>query len=91
MRVVGYAFSPVDLIPDPIPVIGYLDDLILLPFGVRLAVKMIPTPLMEECRARAHEVMRNGAPTSWLAGAIVIAIWLLLTLFAVVLAVRALE
>jgi uncharacterized membrane protein YkvA (DUF1232 family) len=50
--VVGYAFSPIDLIPDPIPVLGYLDDLVLIPLGVTFAVKMIPAPVLAECRER---------------------------------------
>src|SRR5512143_1640562 len=53
--VVAYAFSPIDLIPDFIPILGYLDDLVLLPLGVFLALKMIPAPVMQECRAKAAE------------------------------------
>ena len=52
--VVGYALSPIDLIPDFIPVLGYLDDLILIPLGVFLALKMIPKELMQECREKAR-------------------------------------
>ena len=48
--VVAYAFSPIDLIPDPIPVLGYLDDLVLLPLGIALALKLIPAQVMAECR-----------------------------------------
>ena len=48
--VVGYAFSPIDLIPDPVPVLGYLDDLILIPLGVALAIRMIPEDVLAECR-----------------------------------------
>src|ERR671928_583874 len=53
--VVGYAFSPIDLIPDPIPVLGYLDDLILVPLGIALAVHMIPPGVLDECRAAVRE------------------------------------
>jgi len=58
--VAGYAFSPVDLVPDFIPVLGYLDDLVLVPAGVFLALKMIPPEVMAECRERAREVMVQG-------------------------------
>ena len=58
--VVGYALSPIDLIPDFIPVLGYLDDLILVPLGVTLAVKMIPKPVLDQCRERARENLDQG-------------------------------
>ena len=53
---VGYAFSPIDPIPDPIPVLGYLDDLILVPLGIALAVRMIPAEVLAECREEAREL-----------------------------------
>jgi len=52
--VVAYAVSPIDLIPDFIPVLGYLDDLVLVPLGIAVALRMIPPPVMAECRVRAH-------------------------------------
>ena len=73
--VVGYAFSPIDLIPDPIPVLGYLDDLVLIPLGVFLALKMIPSQVMVECRLKAREVMAQGKPVSKLAAAVIVLIW----------------
>ncbi len=75
--VVGYAFSPLDLIPDFIPVLGYLDDLLLVPLGVWLAIKMIPPPVMAQSRERAQTIMANGKPVNRLAAAVIIAIWLL--------------
>lgn len=60
--VVGYAFSPVDLIPDFVPVLGYLDDLVLVPLGVLLALKMIPPEVWAESRARAQEAMTADRP-----------------------------
>jgi len=75
--VVGYAFSPIDLIPDPIPVLGYLDDLILIPLGIALALKMIPPIVMDDCREQARLTMEQGKPTNWAAAAAIIAIWLL--------------
>jgi uncharacterized membrane protein YkvA (DUF1232 family) len=81
--VVGYLFSPIDLIPDPIPVLGYLDDLLLVPLGILLAIKMIPEDVLAECREKASATMNEGKPTNWVAGGIVIAIWLLLVTLAV--------
>ena len=81
--VVGYAFSPIDLIPDPIPVLGYLDDLVLVPLGVALAVRMIPPYVLAECRLKAQEVAKQGKPTNWVAAGFIIAIWLLLAALAV--------
>lgn len=75
--VVGYAFSPIDLIPDMIPVLGYLDDLVLVPLGVALAIKMIPAEVMEECRVKSTEVMQSGKPVNRTAGVIIILIWVL--------------
>lgn len=86
--VVGYAFSPIDLIPDPIPILGYLDDLILIPLGVLLARKMIPAAVMSECREKARTAMSGDKPTNWVAAVIVVAIWLLLAVLAIVLAMR---
>jgi len=86
--VVGYAFSPIDLIPDPIPVLGYLDDLVLVPLGVALALKMIPQAVLAECREKAQEAMSQGKPTNRVAAGVVIAIWLLLAVLAIVLIVR---
>jgi uncharacterized membrane protein YkvA (DUF1232 family) len=74
--VVGYAFSPIDLIPDPIPVLGYLDDLLLVPLGIALALKMIPLAVLDECREQARLAMEQGSPTNWAVAAAVIAIWL---------------
>lgn len=83
--VVAYAFSPIDLIPDPIPVLGYLDDLVLIPLGVALARRMIPATVLDECRARAEEVMRAGKPVNWVAAAVIIALWVLLAAVSVLL------
>ena len=87
--VVGYAFSPIDLIPDPIPILGYLDDLILIPLGVALAVKMIPKEVLDECREKAHVAMREGKSINWVAAGFIITLWILLAAFAVLLVLRA--
>jgi uncharacterized membrane protein YkvA (DUF1232 family) len=75
--VVGYALSPIDLIPDFVPVLGYLDDLILIPAGVALVIKLIPENIMNECRQQADEVFKDGKPKNWIAGTIIILIWIL--------------
>lgn len=76
--VVAYALSPIDLIPDVIPVIGYLDDLILVPLGIALVLKMIPPPVLAECREKAETAMPQGKPTNWIAAGVIVCIWLLL-------------
>jgi len=86
--VVGYAFSPLDLIPDFIPVLGYLDDLILVPAGIALVLKMIPAEVMDDCRARADAEAGAGKPTNRVVGAIVVLVWLLLATLSVALVVR---
>jgi len=74
--VVGYAFSPIDLIPDPIPILGYLDDLVLIPLGAYLAVKMIPPQVMQESRAKAKEVIAQGKPVNKVAAAVIVLVWI---------------
>lgn len=76
--VVAYAFSPIDLIPDFIPVLGYLDDLILVPLGVKFAMKCMPPAVLEGARARAEASVTNGKPKpkSWLAAGIIIVAWI---------------
>lgn len=72
--IVAYALSPIDLIPDFIPVLGYLDDLILIPAGIWLALKMVPRDVMDDCRERATQEMGKGK-TNWLGAAIIVVIW----------------
>lgn len=74
--VAAYALSPIDLIPDVIPVLGYLDDLVILPLGLALAIRLIPHDLMAEFRNRAEAVATR--PQSRIAALVVIAIWCLL-------------
>ncbi len=75
--VVAYAFSPIDLIPDFIPVLGYLDDLLIVPAGIALALKLIPAEVWRECRARAQREHEEGEPKSRAGALIVIGLWLL--------------
>ena len=80
--VVGYAFSPIDLIPDPIPLFGYLDDLVLIPLGVVLALRMIPEHVLAECREEARQTIKER-PTSRVAVAAIVAVWLTLAALAI--------
>ena len=73
----AYALSPIDLIPDVIPVLGLLDDLLIVPLGIWLALRLIPPPLMAEMRERAADA---GRPTSRAGLVIVIAIWIAVAL-----------
>lgn len=76
--VVAYAFSPIDLIPDFIPIVGYLDDLILVPIGIWLVVRMIPSAVLSECREQAKAAINHDKPTNWTAAVVIFTIWLLL-------------
>ncbi|TNM65086.1 YkvA family protein [Aliirhizobium smilacinae] len=77
--VAAYALSPVDLIPDFIPVLGYLDDLILVPLGILLAIRLVPPELMSEFRLMAEQ--RSGRPVSRMGFAVILAIWLACIIF----------
>ena len=74
---VGYALSPIDLIPDFIPVLGYLDDLIILPVLVALTVRMIPAEVMAQCRAEAEDMWKDGKPKKWYYAVPIVLVWLL--------------
>ncbi len=87
--IVAYALSPIDLIPDFVPVLGYLDDLILIPIGIALAIKLVPHQVLAECRARAQETIQNGKPVSRVAGVVIVVIWLVLAVLCSVWAYRA--
>jgi uncharacterized membrane protein YkvA (DUF1232 family) len=78
--VVAYAFSPIDFIPDFIPVLGYLDDLIIVPLGVYLAIRLVPVQVMQECQAKAEREMAQDLPQFKWMGMIVVAIWVLMIL-----------
>lgn len=75
--VIGYALSPIDLIPDFVPILGYLDDIVLVPLGIALVIKLIPSNILEECRAQAEEAFKDGKPKNWIAGSIIIGLWVL--------------
>ena len=88
---VAYALSPIDLIPDFIPVLGYLDELVLVPLGVLLVRRLVPEAVMLDCRERAEEAFRTGRPVSRVGAALVVLVWLALAIAGVVLARRLLR
>lgn len=75
--VVGYALSPIDLIPDFIPIVGLIDDMILLPLGIAFAIKLVPSEIMNECREQSENVFNEGKPKNWIAGSVIIFIWII--------------
>src|SRR5262245_16849321 len=72
---VAYALSPIDLIPDFIPVLGYLDDLILVPLGLALAIRLVPPSVLAEHRAEAARRFAEGGPSSHVGAALVVLVW----------------
>jgi len=89
--VVGYAFSPIDLIPDFIPILGHLDDLILIPLGVAAVIKLIPPPVVSESRDKAQAVLNQQKPTNWIAAGVIVLIWLLLGAASLLIVQRVLQ
>ena len=75
---VAYALSPIDLIPDFIPVLGYLDDVILLPALIVITVKLIPAPVLERCKAQSEGMWKNGKPKKWVYAIPIVLIWLVI-------------
>lgn len=73
---VAYALSPIDLIPDFIPVIGYLDDLVILPLLVALTIKLIPKAVWQKCQANAENMWQNGKPKKWYYAIPIVIFWL---------------
>jgi len=89
--VVAYAFSPIDLIPDFIPILGYLDDLLLVPLGIALALKLIPADVLAECREKAQQRMDSGQPCNRGAAIAILLIWVLLAVLSILLIYRAIR
>ena len=86
--IVGYVFSPIDPIPDFIPGVGLLDEMVIVPIGVLLATKMIPPDVFEECSEQAREVAEGEKPVSRVAAVVIVAVWVLCVALAVFLALR---
>jgi uncharacterized membrane protein YkvA (DUF1232 family) len=87
--VVAYALSPIDLIPDFIPVLGYVDDLLLVPLGITFAVKLVAPDVLAEHRAEARRRFAESQPRSWLGAAMVLSIWLVLAVWIAIVGLRA--
>jgi uncharacterized membrane protein YkvA (DUF1232 family) len=89
--VVAYALSPIDLIPDFIPVLGYLDDLVLIPLGLMLVVRLIPSDVLAECRQKSEEIVGRATRVGKIAAFVIVAIWFLTTAFVAWLILRAVD
>ena len=87
--VVGYALSPIDLIPDFIPLLGYLDDMVLIPLGIMLVIRMIPAEVLAECRQKSEAIVEGATRAGKIAAAVIVLIWILTAALAVWLIVRA--
>ncbi|PFH90546.1 YkvA family protein [Bacillus sp. AFS088145] len=81
--VVAYAFSPIDLIPDFIPILGYLDDVILIPLGIYISLKLIPDNVIADCEMKAEEMMKQGKPKNWIVGSLILMIWLVIFMWVI--------
>jgi uncharacterized membrane protein YkvA (DUF1232 family) len=82
--VVAYALSPIDLIPDFIPILGYLDDVLLIPLGIAAAIRMIPSGVMDRCREEAERCSFAGKPKGrWIIAALIVTTWALVAFLAV--------
>lgn len=75
---VGYALSPIDLVPDFIPVLGYLDDVLILPALAAASIHRIPPQVMEKCRAQSEEMWKDGRPKRWYYALPIVAVWVVL-------------
>ena len=81
LLVVGYALSPLDLIPDFIPIFGLIDDMIILPLGIAFAIKLVPSDIMNECRDQSENIFKEGKHKNWVAGGIIIFIWIVIVTY----------
>lgn len=89
VAIVGYALSPIDIIPDFIPVLGLLDDMIIVPVGLAICIKMVPRDVMKECRKSAAGAVVGSARAARVAAVVVIVVWLILLCLLAFLCLRA--
>lgn len=75
---VAYALSPIDLVPDFIPVLGYLDDIILLPMLIMVTIKFIPEKVLKRCRKQSEGMWKEGKPKKWYYAIPIVLIWLII-------------
>lgn len=87
--VIAYALSPIDIIPDFIPVLGLLDDVILLPLGIALLIKIIPSDVMEECRRQAQNASKEKLPKNYLVAVLIILLWIVILALIIYKIIRA--
>lgn len=73
---VAYALSPIDLIPDFIPILGYIDDILILPLLITISIKLIPKDIMDTCRIEAENLWKDGKPKKWYYAVPIVVIWL---------------
>ncbi len=78
---VAYALSPIDLIPDFIPVLGYVDDILILPLLIAITIKLIPKGIIEQCRIESEQLWKEGRPKKWYYAIPIILIWILIIFF----------
>lgn len=78
--VVAYAFSPIDFIPDFVPILGYLDDLIIVPIGIYIVIRFIPKEVLNDCKEKASGIDRAEVAKNWIAGIIILFIWIFILL-----------
>jgi uncharacterized membrane protein YkvA (DUF1232 family) len=90
LAVVGYALSPIDLIPDFIPVLGYVDDFVLIPLGILLVMRLIPPEVLAECRRQSDQIIGRVTRAGKIAAALIVALWFLTAVLLVWLVLRAL-
>ncbi len=75
--IVGYALSPIDLIPDFIPILGYLDDMVLIPLGIMIVIRMIPAEIMAECRQKSETMVGRATRAGKIAAVVIVMIWIM--------------